>query len=176
MTDNLNSPPENRQHSSWGGARPGTGPKPNAVKYKTRIAKATDIMGRMLPEAAQATTDLATGAYVILVYNMRAKKWEKPRTLDIAKDAVESGFFRVYQELPDIRAIQVMFERLMGKVPQPVDVTVRQAVAEVVSAQDTLMRIIEEHVSDEVLTLIRDDLDRVAGHHTNALTAIGVEG
>lgn len=158
-----------------GGARPGAGQPPNAVKYKAKIAKATDIMGRMLPEAAAAITDLATGAHIILAYNTRTKKWEKPRTLEIAQRAVDTDMYRVYQELPNPKAIEIMFERLMGKVPQPVDITVRQAVAEVISAQDTLMRIIEEHVSDETLALIRDDLARVAGHHNAALAAVGSE-
>lgn len=158
-----------------GGARPGAGQPRNEVKYKAKIAKATDIMGRMLPEAAAATTDLATGAYVLMVYNTKTKKWEKPRTLEIAEKSIDAGMFRVYQELPDIRAILVMFERLMGKVPQPVDITVRQAVQEVTEAQSILMRVIEEHVPDEYLAPIRFELERVAQHHSEARTAVGLD-
>lgn len=158
-----------------GGARPGAGQPPNVVKYKAKIAKATDIMGRMLPEAATATVDLATGVYVLLVYNGKTKKWEKPRTLDIAQKAVDSGFFRVYQEMPNPKAIEIMFERLMGKVPQPVDITVRKAIDHVIDVQSRIMRIIEEHVPDETLAIIRDDIERMAELHQDARATVGIE-
>lgn len=158
-----------------GGARPRAGRPPNEVKYKTKISKATDIMGRMLPEAAQATVDLATGAYVLLVFNSKKAAWEKPANMRVAQAAVDMGHFRVYQELPSMRAVEVMFERLMGKVPQPVDITVRQAVSEVTEAQAILLRVIEEHVPSEYLTPIREELERVAQHHSNARTAVGIE-
>lgn len=161
--------------NGWGGKRAGAGQPPNAQKYKRQIAKATDTMGRMLPEAAAATVDLATGAYYLLVYNPRTKNYEKPRTEEIADSSVEAGLIKVYRELPNIKAIEVMFERLMGKVPQPVDVTVRQAVADVMEAQEILMRVIEEHVPAEYLPQIRAELDRVARHHSNARAAVGIE-
>ena len=41
------------------GTKPGRGRPLNEVKYKTKISKATDIMGRMLPEAAQAQQTIA---------------------------------------------------------------------------------------------------------------------
>lgn len=175
MSDDLELASEKTQSSSWGGARPNPGPKPNAVKYKAKIAKATDIMGRMLPEAAAAVTDLATGAHIILAYNTRTKKWEKPRTLEIAQRAVDTDMYRVYQELPNPKAIEIMFERLMGKVPQPVDITVRQAVAEVTEAQAILMRVIEEHVPSEYLSPIREELERVAQHHSAARAAVSLD-
>lgn len=163
------------EKNGWGGPRKNQiGRPPNEVKYKGRIAKATDIMGRMLPEAAEATVDLATGAYVLLVYNPRTAQYEKPRTQAITEAAVDAGLIRVYRELPDIRAIQVMFERLMGKVPQPVDVTVRQAVTDILDAQAILMRVIEEHVPAEYLPQIRAELERVVRHHSAARTAVGV--
>jgi hypothetical protein len=169
-------PPENPEKPKRGGLREPVGGRPrNEVKYKGKIAKATDIMGRMLPEAAAATTDLAKGAYIVMVYNAKAKRWEKPRTLDIAEKSIDAGLFRIYQELPDIRAIMVMFERLMGKVPQPVDITVRQAVQEVTEAQAILMRVIEEHVPEEHLAPIRLELERVAQHHSEARTAVGID-
>lgn len=157
-----------------GGARPGAGQPPNAVKYKAKIAKATDIMGRMLPEAAAAVTDLATGAYVLLIQNKKGE-WIKPPNDAIASMSIDYGLHKVYRELPDIRAIMVMFERLMGKVTQPVDVTVRQAVSEVTEAQAILMRVIEEHVPSEYLAPIREELERVAQHHSNARAAVGIE-
>lgn len=177
MSDEIEQLPEKRQGSKRGGARPNSGPQPYGQRYKRQIAKTADIMGKALPEAAQATVDLATGAYYLMVWNRHTQTYEKPRTKAIADAAVETGseFIRVYQELPSMKAIEVMYERIMGKVAQPVDITVKRAVAEVISAQDTLMRIIEEHVSDEVLTLIRDDLARVAGHHNAALAAVGDE-
>lgn len=131
-------------------------------------------MGRMLPEAAQATVDLATGAYYLLVYNPRTKSYEKPRTQKIADDSVEAGLIKVYRELPNVKAIEIMFERLMGKVPQPVDITVRQAVSDVTEAQAILMRVIEEHVPSEYLAPIREELDRVAEHHHSARAAVGL--
>jgi hypothetical protein len=133
----LVSPSDGEIKPKRGGLRsPAGGRPPNEVKYKAKISKATDIMGRMLPEAAAATVDLATGAYYMMVWNGRTKQYEKPRTKEMADRAVEAGgeLYRVYREMPDIRAVQVMFERLMGKVPQPVDITVKQAVSEVMEA------------------------------------------
>lgn len=174
MSDDLVSPQENPQKPKRGGVRPGSGRPPNEVKYKAKIAKATDIMGRMLPEAAAAVTDLATGAYVLMIQNKKGE-WIKPPNQNIAERSIEYGMFRVYRELPDIRAIQTMFERLMGKVAQPVDVTVRQAVSEVTEAQAILMRVIEEHVPDEYLAPIRAELERVAQHHSEARAAVGID-
>lgn len=177
VVDDLETTPEKSGgiKSQHGGKRPGSGQPPNAVKYKAKIAKATDIMGRMLPEAATATVDLATGAYVILAYNATANKWEKPRTLEIAQQVVDFGLFRVYQELPNMKAIEVMFERLMGKVVQPVDITVRQAISQVIDSQSRIMRIIEEHATDETLAAIRADIERVVELHQDARAAVGIE-
>lgn len=155
-----------------GGKRPGAGQPPKEIKYKTKIAKATDIMGRLLPEAAQAVTDLATGAYVLMVQNKKGE-WVKPPNEQIAKMSIEYGMYRVYREPPDVKAIAIMFERLMGKVPQPVDVTVRQAITSVTESQRILMRVIEEHVPDEYLVPIRAELERVAQLHNEAHAAIG---
>lgn len=173
--NDLVKPSENSEKPKRGGLRsPAGGRPPNEVKYRTKIAKATDIMGRMLPEAAEATVDLATGAYVLLIQN-RKGEWIKPPSQNIAERSVEYGLFRVYRELPNIKAIEIMFERLMGKVAQPVDITVRQAVADVTEAQAILMRVIEEHVPSEYLSSIREELDRVAQHHSNARTAVGID-
>lgn len=157
-----------------GGARPNSGPKPYAVKYKRQIAKTADIMGRMLPEAAQATVDLATGAYVVLIAD-RHGNYHKPteKQLDAALDA-GGVYLRVYRELPDVRAIQIMFERLMGKVPQPLDIRVQQAVDDVMQTQAILLRLLEEHVPSEYLAPIRDELGRVAELHRDARTAVGL--
>lgn len=157
-----------------GGPQPGSGRPPNEVKYKTKISKATDIMGRMLPEAAQATTDLATGAYVVMVMD-RHGEFHKPtaRQLDAALSAGPQ-YIRVYRELPDVRAIQIMFERLMGKVPQPLDIRVQQAVSDVMETQSILLRLLEEHVPAEYLAPIRAELGRVAELHRDARTAVGL--
>jgi hypothetical protein len=161
--------------SGSGGPRPNSGPKPKAVKYKRQIAKATDVMGRMLPEAADAVADLARGAYVILIHDPQTKQWIKPSSQKMVNTAIDMGVYRIYQELPDVRAIQIVFERLMGKVPQPVDITMREAISDVTESQAILMRVIEEHVPDEYLAPIRAELERVADLHSRARTAIGVE-
>jgi hypothetical protein len=100
--------------------------------------------------------------------------WEKPKSDKVMEGSLGTGLIRVYREPPSIKAIEIMFDRLMGKVPQPVDITVRQAVAEVTDAQAILMRVIEEHVPSEYLAPIREELDRVAQHHSAARTAVGI--
>lgn len=155
-----------------GGTRPGAGRPPNAIKYQRQIAKATDVMGRMLPAAAQATVDLAGGAYVLLVLDEEGEL-RKARSQYEFDRAVEDGRFRVYRELPDVKAIQIMFERLMGKVPQPIDVRYQQALDDVVQTQAILMRLLEEHVPAEALTIIRAELGRVAELHRDARAALG---
>lgn len=177
VTDELEQSLEKREGSKRGGVRPNSGPKPYGERYKRQIAKTAEIMGKALPEAAQATVDLAKGAYYLMVWNGRTKQYEKPRDQRIADSCVEIGgdMIRVYRELPSIKAIEVIFDRLMGKVPQPVDITIRQAIAEVTEVQALLVRVIEEHVPSEYLTPIREELDRVAEHHSHARTAVGLD-
>lgn len=170
-------PSENQEKPKHGGRRnPPGGRPPNEVKYKAKISKATDIMGRMLPEAAQATVDLATGAYYLMIWNPKTKTYEKPRTAAVADRCVAIGgdMIRVYRELPSAKAIEIMFDRLMGKVPQPIDITTRQAVGDIMEAQRILMRVIEEHVPEEYLATIRAELERVAQHHSDARAAVGL--
>jgi len=157
-----------------GGVRPGAGRKPNAVTYKREIAKATDIMGRMLPEAAQATNDLALGAYVLMTFDPRTGQWVRAQSQAVADLAIDSGMFRVYREPPDIKAITIMFERVMGKVPQPIDVRHQIAIQQVTEAQTILMRVLEEHVPAEYLAPVRAELARVADLHSEARTAVGI--
>lgn len=157
-----------------GGVRPGAGRKPNAVTYKREIAKATDILGRMLPEAAEATKDLALGAYVLMTFDPHTGQWVRAKSETVATLAVDSGMFRVYRELPDIKAITIMFERVMGKVPQPIDVRHQIAIEQVTQAQAILMRVLEEHVPAECLAPIRAELARVAELHSGARTAVGI--
>lgn len=158
-----------------GGARPGAGRKPNAEKYKRQIAKATDTMGRMLPEAAAATVDLATGIFVLMTLDTRSGEWVKAKTEAVANAAIDAGLFRVYREPPDIRAIGIMFDRLMGKVAQPIDVRHQLAIENVTEAQQILMRVLEEHVPGEYLAPIRAELARVAELHSGARTAVGID-
>lgn len=178
VSDDLEQSAKNRKSSSWGGARPRSGPKPYGEQFKREIAKTARIMGKGLPEAATATVDLATGAYYLMVWNGRTKQYEKPRTQAIADNCVEIGgdMIRVYRELPDIRAIQVMYDRIIGKVPQPVDVTVRQAVQEVMQAQEYLILIVERYVPEERLAALGDELASVGELHRSARAAIEIEG
>lgn len=157
-----------------GGARPNSGPKPNEVKYKRQIAKATDIFGRMLPEAAEATKDLALGAYVLMTFDRNTGQWVRAKSETVANLAVDSGMFRVYRELPDIKAISIMFERVAGKVPQPIDHRHQVAILHVTEAQSILMRVLEEHVPAEYLAVVRAELARVAELHSDARTAVGI--
>ncbi len=153
------------------------GRPPNAVKYKAKISRATDIMGRMLPEAAQATVDLAIGLYVLMISDGLGG-FVPPRTEAQVQAALKGGpaLYRVYRQAPDIRAIQVMFERVAGKVPQPLDVRHQLAVEKITEAQTILMRVLEEHVPGEYLPAIRAELARVADLHSDARTAVGVPG
>jgi hypothetical protein len=160
----------------WGGNRRGAGRKPNAVVYKQEITKATDILGRMLPEAALAVRDLALGARVIMVPRADGLGWEKPASDAQMRAAIErgEGAFLVYRELPDIKALALMFERVAGKVPQPIDVRHQLAIEHVTEAQTILMRVLEEHVPAEYLAPVRAELARVADLHSEARTAVGV--
>lgn len=78
-----------------GGARPGAGRKPTAVKFASKIAAAEKKVGDKLPLIADALIDLALGVKV--------------------EETELDGSTRVYQRPPDRASAQYLMDRIMGK-------------------------------------------------------------
>jgi hypothetical protein len=141
------------------------------TRWKRATVAAKDKLADRLGEVADAALDLALGAYVVLIQDSKGS-WKKPpsdRALDIALD-VEA--VRVYRELPDPRGIALVFERVMGREAQPIDVEVTQVIKYLTADQATLIRILEEHVPEEYLEPVLAELRRVREHHREATAVL----
>lgn len=92
-----------------GGARPGAGRKPTALKriiHATPIQQAEGKIRDRLPWLVDQMMVLAEGVVI-----QKADKLGRPM---------------IYEAPPDRAAIEYLMDRIMGKPKQPVDVTLRQ--------------------------------------------------
>lgn len=87
-----------------GGARPGAGRKPKAIKFETQIQKAENKIADRLPWIVDKLLELAEGVAV-----------EKVTPL---------GIPIVYQQPPDLGALKYLADRIMGKPTERSDVNV----------------------------------------------------
>ena len=79
--------------TTHGGTRRGAGRKPKNIRFARQITSAEATIAKHLPDVAEALVNLAIGAWVE----------EEGREGD-----------RIYQKLPNIRAITTIFDRIMG--------------------------------------------------------------
>ena len=84
-----------------GGARPGAGRPRKSEKHKGQIAKAEKRIADKLPEIADRLIELALGVWV--------------------EERDEEGVRNVYREPPDLKAVNIALERIMGKPRQAVE-------------------------------------------------------
>ena len=144
------------------------------TRWKRATVAAKDKLADRLGEVADAALDLALGAHVVLVQNARGE-WKKPPSDQAVEIALSIGAVRVYRELPDPRGIALVFERVMGREVQPVDVEVTQVIKHLTADQAALIRILEEHVPAESLQPVLDELRRVREHHRAAAQLVADE-
>jgi hypothetical protein len=148
-----------------GGYIPGSGRKPGAeTRYRRQIAAARDHFADGLLDATEAAMDLARGAYVVLMRDERARKWVKPPSVEDVEHALALAphTIRVYQQAPDLGAIQLVWERVAGKVPQPHEHEVRQLILQITEDHATIAEIIRRHVPPASLAPVVDELERLA--------------
>jgi hypothetical protein len=134
------------------------------TRYKRQIAAARDHFADGLFDATEAAMDLARGCYVVLLRDERARRWVKPPSVEAVEDAIELAphTVRVYQQPPDLGAIQLVWERVAGKVPQPHEHEVRQLILQITEDHATIAEIIRRHVPPESLAPVVDELERLA--------------
>lgn len=141
----------------------GRGRPPTARgQYKREIAAARKLFGDGLLDVSQHAMDLARGCFLFEVRTNRGK-WVKPdslavveRCLAYAPDAV-----RVYQQPPDLGAIQLVWERVAGKVPQPHEHEVRQLIVAITEDHAALAEILRRHIPAEYLAPVAAELGRL---------------
>jgi hypothetical protein len=130
------------------------------TQYKREIAAARKHFADGLLDATEAAMDLARGAYIVLIRDERARKWVKPPSVEDVDNALALAphTVRVYQQPPDLGAIQLVWERVAGKVPQPHEHEVRQLIVAITEDHAALAEIIRRHIPPESLPAIRDEL------------------
>jgi hypothetical protein len=150
------------------------GPK---TVYRREIRAATARMGAGLLDVTDALMDLARGHHILLIRTDVG--WAKAETREQfdAALAVGAEAYRVYREAPNLGAIQTVWERVGGRVPQPVDVEVRQLIVHITEDHAALARILQEYVPAEYLEPVLAELERVEGRRRAAagLLAGGVD-
>lgn len=160
-----------------GGARPGSGRKPTVRNgFEEEERKARAAFGAGLVSAAEHAVDLATGAYCFAVLDLKTGKYKPPPDDFAPETLLQLGepLVRVYRQPPDLGAITLVVERIMGKVPQPVDVKMELALRQVFSDYALLARILQEHVPAEALGPIAAELERIGRHREGQAGLLGL--
>jgi hypothetical protein len=149
-------------------------PPGRRTAYKREITAARQHFADGLLDATEAAMDLARGCYVVLLRDERARKWVKPPSLEAVEHAIELAphTVRVYRQPPDLGAIQLVWERVAGKVPQPHEHEVRQLILQITEDHSAVAEIIRRHIPAESLPALRDDLDRLAERRRGALSLL----
>jgi hypothetical protein len=133
------------------------------TRYKRQIAAARDHFADGLRDATAAAMDLARGCYVVLLRDERSRKWVKPPSVEAVEHAIELAphTVRVYRQPPDLGAIQLVWERVAGKVPQPHEHEVRQLIVAITEDHAALAEIIRRHIPAEYLAPVAAELERL---------------
>jgi hypothetical protein len=145
-------------------------PPKRETLYRREIKAARDLFGAGLLDVTEAAMDLARGCYVVLLRDERARKWVKPPSVEAVEHAIELAphTVRVYQQPPDLSAIQLVWERVAGKVPQPHEHEVRQLIVQITEDHSAVAEIIRRYIPAEHLPALRDDLDQLAERRSRA--------
>lgn len=138
-------------------------PPSRQTEYRREIRKARQLFADGLFEVSESAMDLARGCYVVLMRDERARKWVKPPSLEAVEQAIELAphTIRVYQQPPDLGAVQLVWERVAGKVPQRHEHEIRQLIVAITEDHATLARLIRDAVPPESLPAVVEELDRL---------------
>jgi hypothetical protein len=150
--------------------RRGRGRPPTARgQYKRQIAEARRVFADGLLDVTAHAMDLARGCFLFEVQDKRGK-WVKPDSLAVVERALAYApdSVRVYQQPPDLGAIQLVWERVAGKVPQPHEHEVRQLILQITEDHSAVAEIIRRYIPAEHLPALRDDLDQLAERRSRA--------
>jgi hypothetical protein len=149
-------------------------PPKRETLYKREIKAARQHFADGLLDATEAAMDLARGAYVVLMRDERARKWVKPPSVEDVEHALALAphTIRVYQQAPDLGAIQLVWERVAGKVAQPHEHEVRQLILQITEDHSAVAEIIRRYIPAEHLPALRDDLDRLEERRRGALSLL----
>ena len=149
-------------------------PEAPVAQYRRQIKAAKQLMADALVETTTAVCDAATGLWTLLIPGPLGVGWVRATTPEQIDAALAGGerFYRIYQQDPDLAACGVVMDRIMGKVPQPIDVEVRQVLEHATADQDTLACILQEHVPAEYLAPVLDELRRVRAHRRRAVAVL----
>jgi hypothetical protein len=133
------------------------------TQYKREVAAARKHFADGLFDATEAAMDLARGCYVVLLRDERSHKWVKPPSVEAVEHALELAphTVRVYRQPPDLGAIQLVWERVAGKVPQPHEHEVRQLIVAITEDHAALAEIIRRHIPAEYLAPVAAELERL---------------
>lgn len=147
-----------------------TGRPPQArARFKREVAASEQLMAGALEETTEALVDLAKGLRVLQIIDgnggYRALPADRARALvldDRVVDAgLRSGQLRVYAIAPDLTAIALLHDRIMGKVPTHSELALKPALALVQADHAALAKALVEHVPVEYLTPIAAVLERL---------------
>lgn len=145
-------------------------PKGRAPKLETlyarEMAQARANFGHALVPVSNHAIDLATGVYCFALLDMKTGAY-KPPPADADPAvllALGEPLVRVYRTPPDLAAITLVIERIMGKVPVPVDVKMERAISQVKADHALIARVLQEHVPPDALGPVVAELERVARH------------
>jgi phosphoribosylanthranilate isomerase len=138
-------------------------PPKRETLYKREIKAARDLFGAGLLDATEAAMDLARGAYIVLLRDERSRRWVKPPSLEAVEHALALAphTVRVYRQPPDLGAIQLVWERVAGKVPQPHEHEVRQLIVQITEDHAAIAEIIRRHIPTEYLAPVAAELERL---------------
>jgi hypothetical protein len=141
------------------------------TRFRREIAACEGLMAGALQDSTEALIDLARGVRVLHVIDAAGQPQllppDKARLLASQPEVVDAGLrtgqLRVYALPPDLMAIRVLHERLMGKAPTQTELTILPAVERVQLDHALLAKVITDHVPDEYLAPVLTELRRLAG-------------
>lgn len=140
------------------------------LRFKREVAACELLLAGALEETSEALVDLAKGLRVLQIIDgqggYRALPAERARALvldDRVVDAgLRSGQLRVYALPPDLSAIAMLHDRIMGKVPTQTELALKPALERVQLDHAILAKALVEHVPVQYLTPIIAELERLA--------------
>ena len=155
-------------------------PKGRTPSIKTGFeregAEAIAVFGGGVVAVARHAMDLASGVYAFAVLDLKTGKYKPPPDDADPETLLALGepLVRVYRQPPDLGAITLVIERILGKVPQPVDVKLERAITQVRLDHAIIARVLQEHVPPDCLGPVVAELERIARHREGQAGLIGL--
>lgn len=150
--------------------------------YRREVADSIKKLAGGLDAATEALIDKAHGIRLLQIIDITGSFRALPEDVarNVADDnalltaSIVSGQARIYAYPPDLDAIKVLMDRVMGKVPTIVELDVKQRLEQTQHDHATLARVIKEHVPDEYLTPVVAELERIARRRVREEAAAAV--